>query len=168
MGYSNSNDSPYNVQPFSKWSTLNTTAYIPASRSAVWPVLRAMNEWSTFQDVFDISFVGGNGVVELGQEIKIESAFPTTVEEYDEIVEEERICWTLNGFEILGISIPSPYYVLRTARCIELFDIGNDVTLLHNWISYAGLGWPVVVSATGYLTKKFFDDFNAELAVEFN
>ena len=114
--------------------------------------------------------MGGDGVVEVGQQIRI--GFPSTApiftrETYNEIVEEERICWTVNAYEILGIIIPSPSFVLRSARCVELFDDKLGGTMIHNWISYAGIGWPSVVAFTGLIVENCFNNFNAELAVEF-
>jgi hypothetical protein len=162
------------VVPFSKFSTINTTQVINANRSTVWPVVKAMDQWDTFQDFFDVTFKGGNGIPEVGQQLFITSAFPvidqTTLEEYDEIIEEERICWTLRGFQLLGLAspaLPSPPRVLRTARCIELFDNGPNGTMIHNWISYAGVAWPLVCLFTGLITKNLFSDFNAELAAQF-
>jgi len=162
------------VEPFSpRLSTVNTTISIAAARSTVWPTLRAMDQWSTFQDLFSIELVNDDGVVELGQEIQITTNFPNlppqvTLEEYNEIIEEERICWTLRGFVFGAITLPSPEYFLRTARCIELFDDQeNNGTILHNWISYAGFGWPVVVLTTGTMTGNLFDEFNAALANQF-
>jgi hypothetical protein len=175
MGYSHDDgySSPYQVQPFSEF-VVNATGYVSADRSTVWPVLKAMDQWSTFQDIFKVDFVDGNGVVEVGQTIRIQSDFPiplvmpVTLEEYDEIVEEERICWTQRGFEVFGIlAIYVPGSILRTARCIELFDDGLGGTMVHNWISYDGIGWPVVYGTTASIVEGMFHDFIAELAVEF-
>jgi hypothetical protein len=144
----------------------------------VWPVVKAMDQWSTFQDFFHVTFKGDgkNNTVQVGQQIFIASQFPivdetTTLEEYDEIIEEHRICWTLRGFQVLGLGSPAllvPDGVLRTARCIELFDDNNGTTtILHNWISYAGVAWPLVCLFTGIITTNLFSDFNAALAAQF-
>ncbi|CAB9507467.1 expressed unknown protein [Seminavis robusta] len=160
------------VQPYSIFSTINTTKAIDAPVSTVWPVLRAMDEWNTFSEVFDIAFKKGDRVVEVGQKIIIMSPqLPVnTVEQYDEIIEESRICWTLRGFQLLGLGSPpvlSPPIILRTQRCIELFDDGSGGTILHNWISYAGLGWPFICLIFGMLNKSVFNEFNSELAAQF-
>lgn len=160
------------IEPFTPFATVNTTTSIDAPRSSVWAVVKAMERWSDFQDNFDIELVDG-GVVELGQQILITAKFPiglsqTTLEEYDEIIERERICWTLRGFQFFGsLTIDSPPSVLRTARCIELFDNYNGGTDVHNWISYAGVGWPAVVLGTGLSTRNLFNDFNEALAGQF-
>lgn len=134
-------------------------------------VVRAMDQWSTFQDIFKAEFIDGNGVVEVGQKIRITTAFPVlpqvTLERYDDLVENERLCWTVEGFELIGIKIPSPNFVLKTARCIELSDDESGGTRVDNWISYAGLGWPAVCLFTGAITTDLFNDFNAELAAQF-
>jgi hypothetical protein len=112
----------------------------------------------------------------VGQKIRITAAFPgglppqTTLEQYNDIVEETRICWTLKGFELVPgvLTVPAPFHVLRTERCIELFDgeVGSS-TIIHNWISYAGVAWPAVCLLTGSIVEGLFHDFNAELALEF-
>lgn len=174
------------VVPFGEAQTVNTTQHIPNVKPKdVWPIVRAADEWETFQDLFSVVLVDDsnnhhatdsadqeNGpIVEVGQQIEITSDFPVvpqvTLEEYDEIIEEERICWTLRGFIFAGITIPSPPSVLRTARCIELFKDGDGGTTMHNWISYAGVGWPVVMITTGTITENLFSDFNQELANQF-
>lgn len=184
------------VVPFGEAQTVNTTQHIPHVKPKdVWPVVKAMDEWDTFQDLFSVVLVDGNKnkhvvaeannrykgdseensesgpIVEVGQQIEITSDFPVipqvTLEEYDEIVEEERICWTLRGFIFGEVTIPSPPCILRTARCIELFKDGEGGTIIHNWISYEGLGWPVVVATTGKITENLFSDFNQELANQF-
>jgi len=166
------------VKPFRGISTVNTTQAIPkASPSKVWPVLRAMDEWTVFQDTFAIELTNDEGVVKLGQDILISSNFPSpdfailpvTLEEYDEIIEYQRICWTLKGFYFFNlVLLVSPPQVLRTARCIELFDDGQGGTILNNWISYDGIGWPVIIATTGLLTRGLFQDFNAALAHQFD
>ena len=186
------------VVPFGEAQTVNTTQHIPHVKPKyVWPVVKAMDEWDTFQDLFSVVLVDDNDknkhviataatnnnykgdkddnesgpIVEVGQQIEITSDFPlipqVTLEEYDEIIEEERICWTLRGFVLGDVTIPSPPCILRTARCIELFKDGDDGTIIHNWISYEGLGWPVVVATTGKITENLFSDFNQELANQF-
>jgi hypothetical protein len=187
---SNDYNTPFSVEPFFKYaSTINTTAVIAADRATVWPVVKAMNDWSTFQDIFSIDLVGAgkqddngngddNGMVEVGQKIRITAAFPgglppqTTLEQYNEIVEENRICWTLRALEVVPpgiLTIPAPFHILRTERCIELFDDDDHAgsTIIHNWISYAGVAWPAVCLLTGAIVEGLFSDFNAELALEF-
>jgi hypothetical protein len=45
---------PFSVEPFFQYaSTINTTAVIAgANRATVWPVVMAMNDWSTFSRHF--------------------------------------------------------------------------------------------------------------------
>lgn len=179
MGFwSSADESPYDVQPFRPLFTINETAYVAANRSTVWPIVKAMDQWDTFQDIFKIEFLGGNGAVELGQEFRINlwNIFPfpfpvATVEEYNEIVEEERLCWTVKEVQFLGINIlgfRSPSPILETARCVELFDDKvTGGTMIHNWISGRGILQPAVSLFTTAITEACFSGFNAELAVEF-
>jgi hypothetical protein len=194
---SSSYTTPFSVEPFFQYaSTINTTATIVGvDRATVWPVVKAMNDWSTFQDIFNVDFVGGggdsgggkdetddtdgnddNGMVQVGQKIRIATAFPVgppqvTLEQYNEIVEENRICWTVRALELLPgiLTVPAPHSVLRTERCIELFDDhdNNGNAIIHNWISYAGVAWPAVCLLTGAIVEGLFHDFNDELTREF-
>lgn len=51
----------------------------------------------------------------------------------------------------------------------------NDTTtfttttiIVSNWISYNGIGWPLVIAVTGLLTKYVFQQFNHELVISLN
>ena len=160
--------------PFLPLATINTTINIPSIPPAfVWPTVKAMDRWHRFQDIFKVelvhrSFDEPEPIVEVGQEIHITTDFPLTeqetLEEYNEIITDRKICWTLKGYIVFYIlTVPSPPDILRTARCIELFDNGSGGTELHNWISYAGIMCPVVITATGSTTEHLFNDFDEAL-----
>ena len=91
--------------PFNSLATVNTTQIIANVKPKdVWPVVKAMDEWDTFQDLFSVELVDDSDdsepndkdqnnnnqpVVEVGQKIKISSDFPVipqvTLEEVREL-----------------------------------------------------------------------------------
>jgi hypothetical protein len=175
--------------------TINTTQTIAGvSPADVWPLIRAMEEWSNFQNFFRVELVGGGlllsspspRIVEVGQRLLITSQFAPvpqhTLEELYVVDDVQyRICWTLQAFVVpllwqrVLLRLPTQH-LLQTSRCIELFqdhsnnsDSSNNTTttILHNWITYRGILWPMVILLTGVATRNLFQDFNSAVAEQF-
>jgi len=152
--------------------TINATQLVAANRSQVWETVRAMDKWSSFQSFFAVDLVGGEEEIQLDQLIRITSNFnppQVTLEQIYQIDEEERICWTLRKFVVGSLAeIPTAPWLLRTARCIELFDAPRNDVMMHNWIKFSGILWPFVILFTGRSTRGLFEDFNSALAAQFS
>ena len=153
---------------------LNVTGGIAAPRAQVWPLVRDLDSWNTFTRAFSPELVGGRSVVEVGQDILFTTDFgifsSQTIDRIYDIVENERICWSLRAILVGQWEVVLPSKVLRTnGRCIELFDgsSGETETIINNWITYDGILWPMIVLFTGAQLEKLFEEFNNDLAGKF-
>ena len=171
---------------------VDTNVEISAPIDCVWETVTDLGNWSSWNDVFDITL---NGHPQIGTQITIKALWslgpPSFTRERISRIENStlsetsdttgitnitflRICWDHEELGVPNLSgdsvflwIPVPLYSVSTDRCIELRENNTDnSTFVRNYIKFESFFGAFVWLLYGFLTRQGFENFNEALSVE--